>query len=615
MPTRITGAMLALAALLPLAASALPGAKQLQQPQAESAVLEELLDARVLSEPSRELLKTDGLLEDYGRAPSDAVARLKQRYDAEPTPQRREALVELCSDVAGGLAGTEPERAVAYYLAAAELAFQAGPAGPALNLNQTALLAAYNHSAGQVASLLSDLRRLPMAPAAFTGPWQNYTLRVQADGEGLIDPRYFDTLIAAEYLARKHTSVPRQRRKGYGAALVGHHRATAARTATMPFMPATGLAMAVNATLDYGSADTVELAFHNLEKTGVAALGQRQLPLAADFTAPLLVLFNQIEGTRSAWKGMRHPDDYVDEMGLFQVGPFQPDKIPVVLVHGLVSSPRIWLPALNALHADPLVRERYQLFVFHYPTGFPISYSAGVLRHRLTQLRDYYDPERANPLLHNLLMIGHSMGGILSSMQIRNSGNTLERMLFTRAIDDVQGLDAAQKSALKSLLIYSPIPEIQRVVFISTPHRGSRSASGLRGIIGSMLIDFPDDFLITKPLQPMAELTPYGEEIVSHPPNGIRSLVPNSPPLMAILGQPIRTGVVYHSIIGQKNPRRPTSEGSDGTVAYWSAHLEGAASEKIVFDSHTPMVGNPETIGELRRILYLHAGISVSGSQ
>jgi hypothetical protein len=80
---------------------------------------------------------------------------------------------------------------------------------------------------------------------------------------------------------------------------------------------------------------------------------------------------------------------------------------------------------------------------------------------------------------------------------------------------------------------------------------------------------------------------------------------------LAVVGQPVRPGVVYHSIIGQKEPEEvPRDEGTDGTVAYWSSHLEGAASEEIIFAKHTPMVGDPATVEELRRILYLHAGLS-----
>jgi hypothetical protein len=51
--------------------------------------------------------------------------------------------------------------------------------------------------------------------------------------------------------------------------------------------------------------------------------------------------------------------------------------------------------------------------------------------------------------------------------------------------------------------------------------------------------------------------------------------------------------------------RGDTPNSSDGVVPYWSAHLDGAQSEKIVPSNHsTPL--NPEAIAEVRRILHLH---------
>ena len=343
--------------------------------------------------------------------------------------------------------------------------------------------------------------------------------------------------------------------------------------------------------------------------TEVGHIGGRPVPLSADLTAPLILLYSRIKEPNYAWKGMLRPEAYMKHMNIIQLEPFQPDKIPVIFTHGLVSSPEIWLPALNELNADPLLEQNYQLFAFVYPTGFPIAYSAAALRARLEQLQTQFDPHGSNPHMQNVLLIGHSMGGILSNMQIRSSGDVMESLLFTSPIDELSGLDAQQRAALRSLLIYRASPQVTRAVFVGSPHRGSEDASGPRGAIGSALIKDPTDTVLTKPLPPIEGLTEVGHDIATRRLNGIESLVPYSPGLMAILEQSVGQGVVYHSIIGRKNTRQSLADSSDGTVAYWSSHLDGAASEKVVGARHTPLPAHPEAIEELRRILYLHANL------
>lgn len=68
---------------------------------------------------------------------------------------------------------------------------------------------------------------------------------------------------------------------------------------------------------------------------------------------------------------------------------------------------------------------------------------------------------------------------------------------------------------------------------------------------------------------------------------------------------PLAKGVKGHSIIAG-NSEGPLEEGTDGVVKYTSAHLDGMDSEFIVRSGHSCQ-SNPHTIGEVRRILLLHA--------
>ena len=66
---------------------------------------------------------------------------------------------------------------------------------------------------------------------------------------------------------------------------------------------------------------------------------------------------------------------------------------------------------------------------------------------------------------------------------------------------------------------------------------------------------------------------------------------------------PITPGIPYYSIIGDRG-RGDTPQSSDGVVAYWSSHLDGAQAELIVPSNHSSP-RNPQAIAEVRRILEL----------
>jgi pimeloyl-ACP methyl ester carboxylesterase len=600
------------AALLVLLVSCTyPGVKRLNKPQAETVNLEVLLNPRQLTESSRRYLSEQGLHDAYQDSAVAVIEDLHKRLAQEPSLALRLTLMELCADQGGLQEKSDSYRAVGFYLAAAELAAAEVRDAAELADISTQTQAVYNHSAGSVARLLVDDDYSWEEAQSFNGPWSAYRLTTPTTDDALTDPKLFDELESAAYIKLKHTDVERITVEGFGAAMVAYRKASAEHMKENPFMSPLGMAAPVNATLDFSAGDGgVKLAFHDLTVVEEAALGGRTVPLAADLTAPLVVPFNNFEERNIAWKGLVHPDDYIDYMKLYQLDPFQPEKIPLILVHGLLSSPHIWISVFNALNADPQLRERYQLYVFLYPTGFPIGYSAAALRHRLAQFQDYFDPDRSNPNMQNVILFGHSMGGVLSSMQIRSTTEAYERTFFTMPIDALAGIDGEQKAALKALLNYQASPNITRTVFIAAPHRGSEAASGLRGSIGSALITDPTETVLTQPLPPIDGLTDAGHYMVEHRLNGIESLVPNNPALLAVLEQPIREGVTFHSLIGQKDPKVPLEQGSDGTVPYWSSHLDGAASETVINDKHTPLVKNEGTIEELRRLLYLHADLA-----
>ena len=281
------------------------------------------------------------------------------------------------------------------------------------------------------------------------------------------------------------------------------------------------------------------------------------------------------------------------------------DKIPVVLIHGLTSSIKTWVEAYEAFVTDPELRRNYQFSLFTYPTGLPFAYTATLLRRALVHMSEQPDSGEETPLLQRTLLIGHSMGGLLARLQVTDSKEVLWYSVFTKSPEDVD-LSPPDRDFMREILIFEPLPFVERVVFCSTPHRGSDMAASRIGKVGISFVKLPD------------ELKEVGKGIVTDDPDaltgraaerqkfpdGVQALQPDHDLILALDKLPIDDRVTYHSIIGDRG-KGDTPESSDGVVAYWSSHLDGAASEKIVASDHGSHK-NPDGVAELVRILHLH---------
>ncbi len=296
--------------------------------------------------------------------------------------------------------------------------------------------------------------------------------------------------------------------------------------------------------------------------------------------------------------------------GLFMMGPHRPGHIPVVLVHGTASSPARWAEMVNEIGNDPRLFNRYELWYFIYNTGNPIAYSAKLLRDALTNIVAELDPEGKDPGLKQMIVMGHSQGGLLTKMTVIDSGMRLWPFAVPPAELDV---DPETRELLTHALIIKPLPFVKRVVFICTPHRGSYLALGLLGRIGSWFVNLPGR--LTK--LSVALLTLQAKGLFSGTVDGIPTSIDNMNPdnrfIKDLASIPIADGVVAYSIIAVDSDA-PLAEAGDGVVKYTSAHIDGVASEKIIRSGHSAQ-GNPETILEVKRILLEHAGIGIQAAR
>ena len=77
----------------------------------------------------------------------------------------------------------------------------------------------------------------------------------------------------------------------------------------------------------------------------------------------------------------------------------------------------------NELLGDHKIASRYQIWFFVYNSGNPIALSAMRLRESLQAVRKDVDPDGKDPALNQMVVIGHSQGGLLTKMTVVDSGN------------------------------------------------------------------------------------------------------------------------------------------------------------------------------------------------
>ena len=456
----------------------------------------------------------------------------------------------------------------------------------------------YNAAAAELTLLLrsADGGRLWDRSLTLAGGNTTYRLRLEPGRfPATWSPDYFTSFEEPSQIKRtlvKHDIT----QDGVGGALVGVRSVTPREH----FAPAKGLTAAVTATLDVRGSDAV-LALRRPSNEPSARVDGKVRPLEADFSAPIsyfkppnnLLLFDLM--------GMLRGVNMMEKTGLYFLEPYDPSRIPVVFVHGLMSSPYTWVKTINGLQQDPELRKHYQPWVFGYATGNPILYSALRLREELAKVDKVYP----NHLPY--VVVGHSMGGMLTHAQV----TTVTRQMWEKDKNIgsfAKGVFAnnSSDSLIVRAMTYHANPRINRVVFICTPHRGSEMASGGIGRFGISLITLPVQLLTTvKDSLTSAELVQLTGSS-KRMPNSVWGLKPSNP-AFPIVNEP-RITVPYHSIIGDRGKGDcPTC--SDGVVPYWSSHLNGAKSEQIVPGPHGS-AELPQTIAELDRILRLNLGLS-----
>jgi pimeloyl-ACP methyl ester carboxylesterase len=332
-------------------------------------------------------------------------------------------------------------------------------------------------------------------------------------------------------------------------------------------------------------------------------IGTSQLPLESDLTTYRAYNLNQSTIWKLGKLDFLAPAEHIPNQ-LILHEPFDPKRVPVVFVHGTFSSPVTWAEMANTLIADPVLRDRYQVWSFIYGSGNPLVKSIADLRTALTEQVAKVDPDGTNQVLRQMVVLGHSQGGLLTKGTAVDNGDLLWRMVSTNRFEDVQLADP-ERAEIQRLIFYKPLPFVSRVVFISTPHRGSYLSGGLARRIGRRIVSLPGDLVSSgKSFFSFSAGSEAEEFLKGKMPTSLDGMSPKNPALLAMAEIPVAPGIKSHSIIPVLKEEN-LAEAKDGVVAYSSAHVTYVESEFVLKDKHS-CLGNPAAIEEVRRILHLH---------
>jgi len=329
-----------------------------------------------------------------------------------------------------------------------------------------------------------------------------------------------------------------------------------------------------------------------------------EVRLAADFTAPYALWLNRSRFRLQAGRALSRSTEELAEPQVFLMQPYDPDRLVVVLIHGLAASPNAWVNLANELTGDEEIRRNYQVWEVFYRSGLALPFNERAIRAALEQTLDRFDPGRAARASHRMVLVGHSVGGVIARLLVLDGGDALWRMVLGHA---PSGEERQRLVAAAPYFDLVPMAEVGRVVFLASPHRGTPRARGWLGRLASPFIRTPPSLAakakeIADQLEPLA---PARAATVRAAPDAIEVLDGRDAYIAAAATRPIAAWVDFHSIIACGRPSPSLRDCTDGLVPYTSAHLDGAASELIVHSRHH-VQETPAAILELRRILHLH---------
>lgn len=506
---------------------------------------------------------------------------------------------------------SQTKRSLAQHLAKAQTAWDSLNASSQNNAGRARAEAAYQDALNDFLRGWSR-RQLPKAwqnRSVFDDGAQSFVVEFQQPPGSAkeVSPQLLDRLLLADQILVPHRAT-RAQQSGIGIPIVGHVAHSTRNAAQQAAMPPNGAYLTLTAVLDFDGQPGDEprrchLHFYNPLQVQQTSLGGARRPIAANYTVAKHLALNDPYVDSMSVPGLLSPAKTLETSGLYCLDPYDAKKIPIVFVHGLLSDPHIWFHIINGIYADPELRAQYQPWYFLYPTGLAIPHTANLLRQSLQHIRERLDPDHNDFGMNHMVLVGHSMGGLLSRMQTIDSRDDFWRAYFTCTPEELK-MTNEERAQLVSSLRFEKQPYVRRLIFIAVPHKGCQIAQ--YGIVyrASAIIRLPVDLArLTKNIITGNDnaLAPQIREWGAFSFLGLGTLSPKHPYLHALNAQPIP--VPHHSIIARLFTSSP-GKGSDGAVRYESCHLD-TGTELVVRSWHN-CARKPAVIAEVLQRLRQH---------
>jgi pimeloyl-ACP methyl ester carboxylesterase len=410
---------------------------------------------------------------------------------------------------------------------------------------------------------------------------------------GIFSPDYFDRIEPANHYQVR--GLKHHLQEGAGVAMIGI-RENKNRDAVEKWYPPEAICRAVTAVAIPKKQGSVEIRLIDRMRTESVTLAGKRQPLAADFTVPFTTLLEKTGPLLATGftSTIRLKSDRNSGFALME--PYDPNRTPIIMIHGLFSTPLAWAELTNDLWAVPEVRGRYQIWHYLYATHPPALYSARVMRGKLDELRKFLDPDGKDPAMRRSVVIGHSMGGLLGKSLAVEPKEAFWDAVFTRPFDSLK-ITPTERATLEEAFFWKPRGNVDRLIFCSVPFRGSRIASSSIGKLGSAIFapssEFQDFFSEIERKNP-GIIQPAYAGLTQGKISSITTLAPRQRSMEIFDQLPLTKGTSAHIITGSM----------DFVVQRTSATVADAESNIEVPAGHGSF-HHPKAVEEIIRILKL----------
>ena len=549
--------------------------------------------------------------------PAKLVAMLEGMYRTEQSPMMLEILADICFNEASR--SSSEDEAVSYYLSAAIYSYQRlfSPAFTheerlgRFDPSSCQQLVCYNASIAKIFEYLRN-RQLLLNDSYELKDVSGRRIRFDKLKSHLPFPvSSYDNFVSCSAFKIQNMTLI-NRRFGIGVPLVAVAKPDEQyRSLRMPGrlpMPAT---VVLNLDLTEKRESHVSFEIYDTFVDETVKIDGAEIPLALDYSTPIAAFSEFLPEDLvedNLIMAMLRPENMEQKTGLYMLEPYDPGKIPVVFVHGLMSSPDTWNLMMNALRNYPAIRRNYQFWFYRYSSGNPVIISAATLRDQLYAAeKEFAVTPEAKETFSRMVIVGHSMGGLITRTLMQDNPNYLLEQFSGENWNDLSAkLTDEERKELQSVQFPKP-GFVNRVVLMAVPHRGSTMAKWSIARFGSNLIRIPSKVVSRslKFLGTIIRVTNKENELVKEMVyTGIDNLDPDNRFIRVLSGSSFASGIPVHSVIGDIDGRGVPG-GTDGIVPYSSSHIDGVASELIVDSGHS-VQKSPEAIRELARILRLH---------